>query len=205
MNGRRILLIGATSLLLGSCGDDDTFAPTPTEAEAISSLIDAELSTDEQRCMLEGLLESEISPDAVVEGSLSGEDDATVLAVAIECVDDLAQIPAFVDSFIDGAAAEGVTLTDAEARCAIDSLGKVDPTTAITDCITVDSDSGAQTFADDALLDLLSTACENGNNQACDELYATAPDGSDYLETGRTCAGQLPDSVGNRCFEDLDA
>jgi hypothetical protein len=202
---RLVAVMAAAALIAGACGaNDDVLEPTPAQAEAISTLITAELSTDEQRCMLEGLIESEIDPAAVTDAALSGEDDATLLAVAVECVEDLTEIPGFVQSFIEGAAQEGAPLSESQALCLIESIDTLDPPAVVAACLDSNQGSDDDPAEDGVLLDLLSTACASGNNQACDELYAVAPTGSDYVEIGRTCAGQLPDSVGLRCYLDLD-
>jgi hypothetical protein len=46
------------------------------------------------------------------------------------------------------------------------------------------------TYGDDAELDALWDACESGDAASCDELYSSAPSGSDYEEFGATCGGQ---------------
>ncbi len=201
-----LAVLVAIALLAAACrsGADDP-EPTPLQSLAISTLIDAELSADEQRCLLDGLIETGIEPTAVIEGSLSGDDDAELVAVAVECVEDLTEIPGFVESFMEGAALEGTALTEPQARCVIGSIDDVDPAVLIAECLGTD-DEAAPTPTDDArLVDLLSTACENGNNQACDELYLLAPEGSESFELARTCSGRLPDSIGLRCYLDLDA
>jgi hypothetical protein len=43
---------------------------------------------------------------------------------------------------------------------------------------------------DDAQLDLLYTACQQGNGQACDSLFDAAPAGSEYEEFAVTCGGR---------------
>jgi hypothetical protein len=202
---RLVAVMAVAALIASACGaDDDVLEPTPAQADAISTLITVELSTDEQRCMLEGLIKSEIDPASVIDGTLSGEDDATLLAVAVECVEDLTEIPGFVQLFIEGAAQEGAPLSESQALCLIESVDTLDPPAVVAACLGSDQGSDDDPTEDEVLLDLLSTACENGNNQACDELYAVAPTGSDYVEIGRTCAGQLPDSAGLRCYLDLD-
>ena len=81
--------------------------------------------------------------------------------------------------------------------------------TAAADCLNIPTDAVGTTngavndYGDDAVLDLLWDACEGGNSQACDDLYLSSPLETEYLEFARTCAGQLPDSVGLRCFVDL--
>ncbi|WP_282944283.1 DUF4190 domain-containing protein [Cellulomonas endometrii] len=45
------------------------------------------------------------------------------------------------------------------------------------------------TYGDDEALDALWDACESGDAAACDELYSSAPSGSDYEEFGATCGG----------------
>ena len=191
------------ALALAGCGDDGIDL-TDREAAALATLAEDDLSTSEQRCLLDGLLESDIDPVDVVDGTLADDRDATLLAVTVACIDDLARIPAFVDSFIAGAAEEGVALTPEQARCAIDSLDGDDATAAIAACVTIDDGDGARTYGDDLVLDLLWDGCEDGNNQICDELFRVAAPGSDYAEQGRTCGGRLPDGEGFGCFAALD-
>jgi hypothetical protein len=203
---RLLTILTATALLAAACGSDDADPePTPLQTQAISTLIDAELSADEQRCLLDGLIETGIEPASVIEGTLGGDDDAQLLAVAVECVEDLTDIRGFVQSFIEGAALEGTDLTETQARCVIESIDDVDPAVLIARCLDTENESPPTSADDDRLVELLSTACRNGNNQACDELYELAPQGSEPFELARTCAGRLPDSIGLRCYLDLDA
>ena len=58
-----------------------------------------------------------------------------LLAAALECVGDLSQIDAFVDSFIAGAAESGTVLSREEARCAIQALELDDVDAAILECL----------------------------------------------------------------------
>jgi hypothetical protein len=51
----------------------------------------------------------------------------------------------------------------------------------------------------DAAMDVLANACFNGTMQACDDLYAQAPDGSAYLTFGDTCAGRQPAGTDRYC------
>ena len=195
----------AMSLAVASCGDDAGPEATPEQAEAIGTLIDAELTRGEQRCILEELIVTGIEPQAILEGTISGDEDAELLAIAVSCVDDLAAVPAFVQSVIDASAESGEPFTEDEAICVIAKMADEDPVTAAADCIdTADAGGGPiDSHGDDPTLDLLWDACEGGNNQVCDELYSSAPLDSGYLEFARTCAGRLPDSVGLRCFLDL--
>lgn len=197
-------------LLGAACGDDDPGA-TPEQEDAIATLIDAELTTDEQRCVLEGLIDTGIAPAAIVDGAITGDEDAELLGVATSCIEDLTRIPSFVDAFIEGAAAEGTSMTRDEAVCAIRHLEADDPARAVAECLSTDAPEsptdgddpdGASTYGDDAVLDLLWDACDAGNNQTCDELTATSPEGSDYQQHGRTCAGRAPAGV-TSCFDEL--
>ena len=187
------------AVVASACGGDD--ALSAEETEAVSVLIDAELSLDEQRCVLGGLQELEIGPERILDGDLSPDDEAEVLAVSLECVDDLASIEAFVDSFIQGAADAGTTLTRDEARCAIRALDESGRDDAIIDCLA--GADGPQAEGDDPILDLLVEQCRRGNNQACDELFADSPADSEYAAYGRTCGNRLPDGEGLTCFETL--
>ena len=205
------VLAALTALILiaAGCGDDDAPDATPAQAEAIANLIDADLSDDEQRCVLTGLIDSEVEPESVIDGSVTGEEDAELLAVAVSCIEDLGSIPAFVQSFIDGAALEGAALTPSEAACAIRGIGTENEAAAMTACLgetyTAPDNAAASDlrYGDDHTLDLYWDACASGNSQVCDDLYAAAPTGSEYLEFARTCGNERPDSVGFRCFDEL--
>lgn len=200
----RCILIGA-SFLIAACGADDGTVdrdPTADEALAIAALVGADLSIDEQRCVLQGIVDLEIDPQEIVAGTLSPERDGAMLAAAAECVDDLASLDPFVQSFIDGAAESGTVLSVEEARCSIRALDADDPETAILECLG-DRLADGGSYGDDHTLDLLWDQCESGNPQACDELYRDAPIGSRYETFGRTCGDRLPDSPGLECFEQL--
>jgi len=203
---RALCLSTVLALAAGACGDAGPEA-TPEQADAIAGLIDAELTGDERRCILEELLATGIEPQAILDGTITGDQDAELLAIAVICVEDLASVPAFVQSVIDASAESGSPFTEAEAICVIAKMADEDPVTAAADCIEGNdrgtSDGPANTYGDDPTFDLLWDACERGNNQACDELYTSAPLNSEYLEFARTCARRLPDSVGLRCFLDL--
>jgi hypothetical protein len=206
---RSLCLTIVLASAVAACGDDAVPEATPEQADAIGGLIDTELSADEQRCILEELIATGIEPQAILDGTVTGDEDAELLAIAVTCVEDLAGVPAFVQSVIDASAESGSPITETEAICVIDKMADEDPVTAAADCIQGNGDEGGvgdgpvDTYGDDPTLDLLWDACEGGNNQACDELYISAPLPSAYLEYARTCAGQLPDSVGLRCFLDL--
>jgi hypothetical protein len=205
---RTLCVAAALVVVTGACGDDAAPDATPEQAEAIGSLIDADLTDDEQRCILEELIATGIEPLAILDGTVTGDEDAELLAIAVTCVEDLARVPAFVQSVIDASAESGTTITEAQAICVIERMADDDPVSAAAECIDGIEGNGERpgpidTYGDDPTLDLLWDACERGNNQACDELYVSAPLDSGYLDYARTCAGQLPDSVGLRCFLDL--
>jgi hypothetical protein len=206
---RAALVVTVLAVVVSSCGDNGPPAATPLQADAIGSLIDADLSGDEQRCILEELIATEIDPQAIIEGAVTGKQDAELLAIAVTCVVDLASVPAFVQTVIDASAESGTPFTETEAVCVIRRMADADPVTAAADCLNIPTGAVGTTngavndYGDDAVLDLLWDACEGGNSQACDDLYLSAPLETEYLEFARTCAGQLPDSVGLRCFVDL--
>lgn len=200
---RLAAFLAAVVLLATACGDDGPPEATPEQAEAIGSLIDADLTAEEQRCILEELIATGIPPEAILDGSITGDQDAELLAIAVSCVDDLASVPAFVQSVIDASAESGEPFTEEEAICVIGKMADDDPVTAAADCIESADPLTVDDYGDDPILDRLWDACDDGNNQACDELFGTAPLGSAYLDFAQTCAGRLPDSVGLRCFLDL--
>ena len=204
MTGRRarriIGLITGVALVAAGCSDDG--GPSAEEQEAIGRLVDTELTLDEQRCILDGLRDLDIGPGRIVAGDLTVEEDGEVLAISLECVDDLSSIEAFVDSFIEGAAQAGTTLTREQARCAIQALGETgDDDAAILACI--DGAEPPAPAGDDPILDLFVEQCRRGNNQACDELFADAPPDSEYERYGRTCGNRLPGGTGLTCFDTL--
>lgn len=192
----RRLGVAVAVVALGGCGVDP---PTDQERLAINRLVEAELSGDEERCILAGLADLGITAGRIVDGDLNADEDGEVLAATLECVDDLAAVEGFVDSFIAGAAAEGTTLSRDEARCTIRALQVDDQNAAIRDCLGERVDQG--TFGDDPILDLLVEQCRRGNDLACDELFATSPIGSAYETFGRTCGGRHPDGADPTCFD----
>lgn len=56
-------------------------------------------------------------------------------------------------------------------------------------------------FGDDPALDELYTACGDGDWQACDDLYRSAPVDSDYFEFADTCGGQWDSHTTTFCVE----
>jgi hypothetical protein len=193
-----VALLGALGLVASACGDEP---PSADEVAAIDSLVETELTVDEQRCILDGITRLEITASQILADELTAERDGELLATTLECVDDLATVEGFVDSFIAGAGEEGTELTRDEARCAIRALDTEDQGAAIRACLGDRAGDGA--FGDDPVLDLLVEQCRRGNNQACDELHATSPIGSDYEAYGRTCGGRAPAGAEPSCFDEL--
>ena len=196
--GLMLAAVCAVALFASACGDDP---PSAEEVEAIDTLVEAELTVDEQRCILGGISGLGITASQIVADELTAEQDGEVLAATLECVDDLATVEGFVDSFIAGAAEEGTELTREEARCAIRALDADDQDAAILACLG--DRAGEGDFGDDPVLDLLVEQCRRGNNQACDELYVTSPIGSEYEDYGRTCGGRAPEGAEPSCFDEL--
>ena len=124
----RRLGVAVAVVALGGCGVDP---PTDQERLAIDRLVEAELSGDEERCILAGLADLGITAGRIVDGDLNADEDGEVLAATLECVDDLAAVEGFVDSFIAGAAAEGTTLSRDEARCTIRAIQADDQNAAV--------------------------------------------------------------------------
>ncbi|GAA4427483.1 hypothetical protein GCM10023169_27540 [Georgenia halophila] len=52
--------------------------------------------------------------------------------------------------------------------------------------------NGQDGYGDDAQLDVLWDACEEGEAVACDDLYKQAPEGSEYKQFGADCGGRFP-------------
>jgi hypothetical protein len=62
--------------------------------------------------------------------------------------------------------------------------------------------SGITDFGTDALFDELALACEEGDLEACDELYAQTPVGSGYEEFGATCGARTTELYNGDCISD---
>lgn len=58
------------------------------------------------------------------------------------------------------------------------------------------------TYGSDAGLDRLYDQCEDGDMQACDDLYLDSPLGSEYETFGDTCGGRQNANTGVWCAED---
>lgn len=59
-------------------------------------------------------------------------------------------------------------------------------------------------YGDDPTLDQLWDGCEDGDLQACDELYVASPIGSSYEDFGATCGRREPEPKPGRCWSDVD-
>lgn len=89
----------------------------------------------------------------------------------------------------------------------VDCLGVADlglpPTTTTTTPLSTDGDGDGggsvapapSTFGDDPELDGLWAECEGGSGAACDQLFESAPLGSDYERFGATCGGRGAEPV----------
>jgi hypothetical protein len=60
------------------------------------------------------------------------------------------------------------------------------------------------TYGDNPILDRLWDQCEDGDGEACDELYFTSEVGSEYEEFGDTCGGRVPGGTVLCANEDLN-
>ncbi|MEM8705075.1 MAG: hypothetical protein AAGE98_01355 [Actinomycetota bacterium] len=191
--------IGLAVTLAACGGGSDGDELTEEESIAIATYVDSELSIDEQRCILDGIRVLEIGPDRITSGDLTADEDGELLAVVAECLDDPATFEPFVDSFIAGAAEGGTDLTREEARCAIRALEVDGDDAAILACLSDDTVESIE----DPTIELLSDQCRRGNNQACDELFRSSPEGSDASIYGMTCGNRLPEGTGLTCFDEL--
>ncbi|MGF1599712.1 MAG: hypothetical protein ACFCVK_22825 [Acidimicrobiales bacterium] len=97
----------------------------------------------------------------------------------------------------DGAADDGeaATVTVTGPVTAVDMF---DGLHVVFDATAIDPADG---FGDDAELDELWLACEGGHGAACDQLFESAPVGSDYEQFGLTC-GRRPGVID--CRDGLD-
>ena len=200
MTTRHLILPLATVMALSACGGggtDDT--PSASESLAIETYVGSELSLDEQRCILEGTRVLDIKLERITADDLTANVNGELLAIIAECLEDPASFEPFVDSFVAGAAEGGTNLTRSEAQCAIRALETTGDDEEILACL---SDETLHSI-EDPTIDLLSDQCRRGNNQACDELYRSAPEGSDASIYGMNCANRLPKGTGFTCFDDL--
>ncbi len=74
--------------------------------------------------------------------------------------------------------------------------------------VELDINPDADTYGDDDELDALWDACDDGNEDACSELFWTSPAGSEYETFGSTCGGRgdegdCTEMVGMDELEDL--
>lgn len=90
-------------------------------------------------------------------------------------------------------------------RAAQDTVENInDDVTDIVDDVTDDIDDAMDdpmNFGDDPQLDALYTACGEGDWQACDDLYDSAPIDSEYFEFADTCGGQWEAGTTTYCVE----
>ena len=199
MAAHRLSLLLTGAVHLGACGGAPADGLTAEEAAVIDDYVGSDLSLSEQQCILEGLTVMEIDLDRLVAEDLTVQEEGGLLAVVSECLDDPASADAVVDAFIAGAEQEGTTLTRDEARCAIRALEQADDQDAILACLDDDTIESIE----DTTVALLEDQCRRGNNQACDELFLTAAEGSEAADYGRTCGNRLPDGTGLSCFDSL--
>jgi hypothetical protein len=59
----------------------------------------------------------------------------------------------------------------------------------------------AFTYGDDPALDALWDACEGGDPEACDDLYADSPLGSEYEDFGFSCGNRVPEGEIEICSD----
>jgi hypothetical protein len=146
---------------------------------------------------------------------------------------DIAGSDALLDLFIEGVMSES-DLTEEQARCFSEEFlnGDVDLTELMEDpeamatdpevmglfldiFETCEIDMGAmgggtdsfgsgESYGDDPELDALWDACEEGDGEACDDLFFQSPIGSEYEEYGTTCGNRFPDGGQLCALEDLE-
>ena len=72
-----VALLGALGLVASACGDEP---PSADEVAAIDSLVETELTVDEQRCILDGITRLEITASQILADELTAERDGELLA-----------------------------------------------------------------------------------------------------------------------------
>jgi hypothetical protein len=152
-------------------GDDDSGGGFDRD-EAIDELVDDGITRDQAECYVDGVID-EFGQDRIDE--LEGDDAAptddefqALLDLATDCGIDLSEL---------GGTGDDVT----------DDTGDVTDDTSSSGLLPGD------TYGDNETLDALWDACEDGDDDACSDLYLQSEIGSEYEQFGATCGGRDED------------
>jgi hypothetical protein len=156
-----VIIAVVAFLLLG--GDDESDRDR-IQADMVAQLQDeSELSDDQAECIADAIID-DLGTERLKDVDFSAD----------EPPDDLA------DDYFSAAMASLET-------CDIDPSEFGGDTTDTTDG---GSDGGDGTYGSDPALDELWDQCEDGDYQACDDLYNESPSGSEYEEFADTCGNR---------------
>jgi hypothetical protein len=154
------LVIVAIGAFLLLGGDDED---DEVRTETVAQLRELGLSEDDAECMADGLID-ELGADALDGADMNSEPSDEQLAAFVEATE---------ECDIDPSAVAGDDEDDADD--------------------SDDSDSGSDgdgTYGSDSELDALYDACEEGDFEACDQLYLDSPSGSEYEEFADSCGNR---------------
>lgn len=163
------LAVGAF-LLLG--GDDDSSDVRAQLASRILEESDGELTRSQADCVA-GVFVDEIGENELRNVDFDADEPPPELAEAFATVG----FQAFSECDIDGVGGDDGGTDDS------DDGGS--------------SDGSTDGYGSDPDLDDLWDDCEDGDFEACDELWATSPFGSEYEEFGSTCGGITSEQFGD--------
>lgn len=201
-----LALLGAGAYLIfgGDDDKDDDASGVTTETTVDDDDADDDSDDDDANGGLGGSISGndalmDLFIQGVMQGSDLSEDQARCFSEEFfenESLD-LEELMEEPDSMGSNPAVLGAFL-DIFETCDIDpaTLGGTGTGSGIT--------SDGQSYGDDPELDALWDKCEDGDGEACDDLYFNSPFGSEYEEFGDTCGGRRPAGTVFCEFEDLD-
>lgn len=175
--------------------------------------------TDAERACVDQRLEDVDVATAMGDSSRAGDEERmNVVQSFLDCADTATVADGLTASLVANlnAGVQGLDLDPDEGECVVLEVltNAENPAEAVAVAVTDDSlavfDGAAESCLDDASLtvwrggagdrpqdvgddpatDELFAACEDGDGPACDLLYLTTPEGSEYHDLGLTCAGR---------------
>ena len=161
----------------GSEGDDGSEVIDPEDAEALAMQMFGNLDEEQVQCLGEEIaaLEEDYDFEALAEDPTAGAFDPEM-------------IQAFMAAFTD---------CDIPLESLFAGIDPGDLEGGETGFLPGD------TYGDNPELDALWDACEDGDGEACDELYFSSEVGSEYEEFGDTCGGRFEAGEVLCAMEDL--
>lgn len=179
---RLVVLLGVLALVLVGCGDDDDGGnlddlTTTSEADTDTTVDEDTTEPDEETTTTEPSDEDDSDEDSSGDPDTYGDDEA-LDGLWDDCDDGdddacrqlWVQSPGGSEYESFGASCGGRSESD--------------------DCGFGIGSSDADSYGDDEDLDALWDDCDDGDDDACSELYWTSPAGSEYETFGSTCGGR---------------